>query len=57
MGKIVRSQKVRLISRVNYPVTIVYEGKEVVIANKASTPAVFDKSRLPYVNPKELMIR
>lgn len=57
MGLIKKQQKVMLISRVNYPVTINYLGKEVVIPPKGSTKRNFLREHLIGINAKELMIR
>lgn len=49
-------KKVALASRVNYPVTVKYGGKDFILPPKKKTKREFEKAKLGSVNPKEVTV-
>ena len=48
--------KVLLVSRVNYSVSLVYEGETFMLSPKQRTKREFEKNKLEDIDPTEIMI-
>lgn len=51
-----KKKKVALASRVNYPVTVTYDGESFVLPPKKKTKKEFIREKLGPVNPREATV-